>query len=223
MLNPLPLPPRTEPPPKKNIKPNKHKNNTKLQQIKASFVCNNKQQYKKLTLYIIIQVHVDLDLFIFQFVNTLFFIHFSNRTFIYWSVVSTWMYMYIWIPYIKRLQYFKTVKGTYLFTACRIWSQFSTIHCLVYDSFTSKKHSNYFMFIWNTLLYRSCLPLCRHHCFEVCSVFIWTLPTHLFERSTLAPFVGTHHHAVHRIPWPHLLLLLCLPRRKRPGSQAERF
>lgn len=39
----------------------------------------------------------------------------------------------------------------------------------------------------------------------------------------MAPFAGTDHHAVHRIPWPHLLLLLRLPRRKRPGRQEERF
>lgn len=39
----------------------------------------------------------------------------------------------------------------------------------------------------------------------------------------MAPFAGTDHHAVYRIPGPHLLLLLCLPRRKRPGRQEERF
>lgn len=39
----------------------------------------------------------------------------------------------------------------------------------------------------------------------------------------MAPFAGTDHHAVYRIPWSHLLLLLRLPRRKRPGRQEERF
>lgn len=32
----------------------------------------------------------------------------------------------------------KTFEGTYWFIACRKWSQFYTIHCLVYDSFTCK-------------------------------------------------------------------------------------